>query len=240
MDETNQVIVTEYVPPIAMSLVRVDQSNLRISPSVAGAIGAIVLHLLLAKSLGVALDAGKPPIAVTHPDQEKPLILLRPIARPAAKEVPLVAVSPITMLVNDNPTSLDPPAIEFERLILDDDAAEATANLTDPSLAKADEIYRAQTMARIERVWRRPRSTEHATANSFECRAQIEQDDHGNVKEVLLPVCEVSIAWKESLLSAIREASPLPAPPDPRAYRASLVLHFTGVAVSNDASEEFE
>ena len=146
-------------------------------------------------------------------------------------------MSPVKIALSDNPLLLDPPAAEFDRLKLDD-APDVTGGPAYPSLAMADEIYKTEITARIERIWRRPISSQNKAENLFQCSAQLEQDEHGNVKEVLLPACGASIAWRKSLLAAIRQASPLPAPPDIRVYRPLLVLQFVGAVVAPEDSAE--
>ena len=243
MEDRNRIVVTEYVPAETVSLDPNHKSKSIVSPAMVGVIGTILLHLLLAESLGVTLGAGERKLVQSqvasigaHLNNEAPLVLLGPIARPASKEVLLDVILPMQTAAIDNLASLKPPVIEFERLSVDDQV-EAAAGLTDPALAKADEIYKNQIMARIERIWRRPTSSKDSAESSFQCRAQLEQDEHGNVREVLLPACDASIAWRESLLAAIRQASPLPAPPDIRVYRASLVLHFVGAVVPGEFAE---
>lgn len=98
--------------------------------------------------------------------------------------------------------------------------------------AKADQTqhallygrYLVQVQARIERAWMRPRGA--IGAARFSCRARIQQDRRGAVVSVALDRCNGSERWQQSLLSAIRTASPLPAPPDPSVYADRLWLTF--------------
>lgn len=100
-------------------------------------------------------------------------------------------------------------------------------------------IYSGQIQARIERVWRRPRTPiiEGAspakvtlTDETFQCQVQIVQDNAGNVQEVLLPHCNGTIAWQHSLVLAIQQSSPLPAPPSPSVFSRAVTLNFVGLA----------
>jgi hypothetical protein len=84
--------------------------------------------------------------------------------------------------------------------------------------------YLVQVQARIERAWMRPRA--EIGAPRFSCRARIAQDRHGDVIGIRLDHCNGTQRWQQSLLSAIRTASPLPAPPDPSVYADSLWLNF--------------
>jgi hypothetical protein len=56
------------------------------------------------------------------------------------------------------------------------------------------------------------------------------QDARGNVEEILLPNCNGSADWQQSLVSAVRQASPLPAPPDQKVFSKSITLQFAGFA----------
>jgi hypothetical protein len=96
-------------------------------------------------------------------------------------------------------------------------------------------IYTGQIQARIARVWRRPRTPVNEekssvdAAESFQCEAQIVQDAGGNVREVMLPRCNGSPAWRNSLVLAIQHSSPLPAPPSEKVFSASITLNFVGL-----------
>jgi TonB C terminal len=90
--------------------------------------------------------------------------------------------------------------------------------------------YLGQVQARIERAWMRPRT--EIGAPRFSCRARIEQDRQGELVSIKLDHCDGSERWQQSLVSAIRTASPLPAPPDPSVYADTLWLTF--------ASESFQ
>jgi hypothetical protein len=84
--------------------------------------------------------------------------------------------------------------------------------------------YLGQVQARIERAWMRPRT--EITGPRFTCRARIEQDRRGEVIGVKLDHCNGGNRWQQSLVSAIRIASPLPAPPDASIYADRLWLSF--------------
>ena len=84
--------------------------------------------------------------------------------------------------------------------------------------------YMGQITARIQRAWLRPRVT--LGADVFMCRVQIVQDRSGFVREVTLQRCNENIRWQISLVNAIQQASPLPAPPDPAVFSNLLTLEF--------------
>jgi TonB-like protein len=99
--------------------------------------------------------------------------------------------------------------------------------------------YVGQVQARIERAWQRPRS--EIGAAQFRCRARLEQDRSGALIDVKLDHCNGTPRWQHSLLSAIRTASPLPAPPDPSVYADVLSLTFSSDAfTSGDSADGFE
>ena len=82
--------------------------------------------------------------------------------------------------------------------------------------------YMGQIKARIERAWEHPA----LTAESFECRVQIKQNQRGEVQEVTLQRCEEDPAWQVSLVQAIQRASPLSAPPNESVFTEIITLSF--------------
>jgi TonB-like protein len=96
--------------------------------------------------------------------------------------------------------------------------------------------YLGQVQARIERAWTRPRS--EIGAPQFSCRARIAQDRKGSVVDIRLDHCNGAPRWQQSLESAIRTASPLPAPPDPSVYADRLWLTFHSEGFRQDGSPD--
>ena len=96
--------------------------------------------------------------------------------------------------------------------------------------------YTGQINARIQRAWRKPRSPINkdstsdaesvAAADTFQCQARIVQGETGSIKEIELTQCNGSSEWQLSLVRAIQQASPLPAPPDPSVFTSELMLGF--------------
>ena len=144
----------------------------------------------------------------------------------------MVIASPDALLAVDDETSDQAP---------DNSTPVATA-AGDPAVqAFMFGRYTSQISARIERAWTRPRSpvdnlmqTATRDANgviatrddTFRCLVQIRQDDRGNVQEVLLLKCNGTEAWRHSLIVAINQSSPLPTPPIPTVFKASLTMAF--------------
>lgn len=217
------------------------------SPALLGVLGTAFFHAILVASLGVFLGAGrvpaKPsqgPMGAAAPSES--LILLSITAIPRSRELNVDARPPGKVLDNAPLLLKPPPSVNTERLALLDESASAG----NAELVQAAEIYDHQIRARIERIWEPPQAnwavSSTGTAASegdreFRCQAQLEQDDRGNVIEVLLPVCNGSTELRNSLILAIRQASPLPAPPDPRVFSSSLVLHFVVNAPPKGATE---
>jgi hypothetical protein len=222
------------------------------SPALLGVLGTFVFHLILVASLG--LSFGGRTNVPNKADQNRigavsssePLILLSLSAIPRSSELRVDLRSPSKVLDTAPLVLLPAPSVTTDRLTLVDESAMAG----NAELAQAAENYDRQIRARIARIWQRPQaifaaSPAEAGASGgdriFQCQAQLEQDDRGNVMEVLLPVCNGSSEWRESLLLAIRQASPLPAPPDPRVFSSSLVLHFVVLASSaNGALDDYK
>jgi hypothetical protein len=140
-----------------------------------------------------------------------------------------------------SPADVDPPApLNIEALALSENqVSESTNGSGDGAVfARLFGIYTGQIQARIDRVWRRPRtpinenvaeSKPTEAEESFQCEAQIVQDARGNVQEILLPRCNGSPAWQRSLVLAIQQASPLPAPPSAKVFQSSVTLRFVGL-----------
>jgi hypothetical protein len=139
----------------------------------------------------------------------------------------------------------DRPDGELPRgAIATESAAESSAR------ARLVGIYTGQIRARIERVWRRPRtpvdedgeSSDKRMANApFECLVTIVQDATGRVQETELLRCNGSPTWQRSLVVAINQASPLPAPPDPTVFARTVTLNFIGFAFAPGMSaDEYE
>lgn len=82
-------------------------------------------------------------------------------------------------------------------------------------------IYAGQIEGRIERAW--TRDDDWMTGvYSRRCSAKVEQNAEGQVQRIEFLDCPQLPDWKRNLESAIRQASPLPAPPE-RAVFASVI-----------------
>jgi hypothetical protein len=130
----------------------------------------------------------------------------------APADLPLVVVSP-------DPRPAPEPASAKEE---DSARPEAAQEQTQHAILLGR--YLGQLQARVERAWNRPRSD--IGAPMFSCRVRIQQDHHGSVTDVRFDRCTRNERWQQSLVSAIRTASPLPAPPDPSVYADRIWLTF--------------
>jgi hypothetical protein len=227
-----------------------------VSPTLIGILGTLLLHAALIQSLpfGSRGLKVKPPeaqessdeSAKSKADSEEPLELI-PIpttagSQQAAVQNFLSSLPDLSKKKIKSPVNIDPPAIlNIETLALsenDQPSKSANDNGDSAEQARLFGIYTGQIQARIDRVWRRPRTpvdedkTSVSTADaggSFQCQAQIIQDAAGNVQEILLPRCNGSAAWQRSLVLAIQQASPLPAPPSAKVFSRSIALNFIGI-----------
>jgi hypothetical protein len=208
--------------------------------SAAGAVGVLLIHALLVLSFVLNLSlpsprrpnitgagasafmsAAEPDMTMVFIDEPSPVRNPAPPAPPVLasrgmkpRDLPLVVLSP-----DPSPASASVETPDSDDTQDDSVAAGAAEH------ARLYGRYVGQVQARIERAWLRPRS--EIGAPQFSCRARIRQDRRGVVIAIDLDHCSGSERWRESLLSAIRTASPLPAPPDASVYADILWLSFT-------------
>jgi hypothetical protein len=235
-----------------------------LSPTLIGVAGTLLLHALLIQSLpfGSPWRKARPPeaqesaafLAKSKADTEESLVLITLSAmstpKPAANQNLVSSLSDLSKMKIKSPVKIDPPEfLNIETLALSEEQASKAATDTSDGAEQSRlfGIYTGQIQARIDRVWRRPRtpvnegtaSTAAADAeDSFQCEVQIVQDDRGNVQEILLPRCNGSAAWQRSLILAIRQASPLPAPPSASVFSQSITLNFLGLRFVAGAPED--
>lgn len=235
------------------------------SPTIIGFLGTFVLHASIVQSLYFASGSQRirlPEIrnpGATTPnsklDSTENLVLIAlPSTDNTGDRMPrdISADRAINQLISIRPIRPDPAAsIELGNLTLGEEAAGESSEDSGNGVehARLVGIYSAQIQARIDRIWRRPRSPvseyvqpAHASdADAFQCQVQIVQDRKGNVEEVLLPECNGSPAWQRSLVIAIQQASPLPAPPSDSVFSQSITLRFVGLAyVAGSPEEDYE
>jgi hypothetical protein len=235
-------------------------------PTLIGILGTLLLHALVIQSVPWGRGPKpKPPetpesidaLSKSKSHSAENLVLISLPTMAVSKQVAaqnLVSSLPDLLKSKIKSTmDADPPALlNIEALALSEDQiAKPTNGIGDAAeLARLFGIYTGQIQARIDRVWRRPRTPVNEIAveqkptdtdESFRCEAQIVQDARGNVEEILLPRCNGSAAWQHSLVVAIQQASPLPAPPSIKVFTQAITLTFVGLPFTQGASnEEYE
>jgi hypothetical protein len=205
-------------------------------------LGAHALHRRAPEVQGLGASQIK---SATPPSDT--LILVN-VLRTLKNDGPLVqeiaSLGPASMDFLVNVVSPDPlPHVEISPKDVGDDADAPIDNDDPAARAAIFGRYIGQIDARIERAWRRPRSPvtsdaapaedantqsskSPATQDEFKCQVRILQDSTGRVQEVQLLSCNGSVAWRQSLISAILTSSPLPAPPNPNVFTHALTMTF--------------
>jgi TonB-like protein len=208
--------------------------------SAAGIAGTVLLHILFVLPLFLDLSLPSPRLpnksgtgASALASAEEPIMTAvfinepSPAERtaPPSEDLASRGLEPLDMPV----MVLSPDAIPAVQV---DETSEKSQDSSAPPEAAADQTqhallygrYLMQIQARIERAWMRPRA--EIGADRFSCRTRIEQDRRGDVVGIKLDHCNGTERWQQSLVSAIRTASPLPAPPDAAVYADRLWLGF--------------
>lgn len=232
-------------------------------PAIIGISGTLLLHALVLQAVHFGSDADNlPRLPVPALSSQQG------VAAEDANNLVLISLQPGGTAIRDTiqnvvsftrllnkislPTALVPdvpPLLPIDSLTLGDAPTFDSTPVGDGggTRARLVGIYTGQIQARIDRVWRRPRTPVDDSENdalgavaaqSFQCEAQIVQDPSGYVQEILLPRCNGSPAWQHSLVTAIQQASPLPAPPDPTVFSRSITLSFVGLPYTQGAVEE--
>jgi len=237
-------------------------SRRRIPARVLGIIGTLLLHglvvptALLGTSKKVSSSMPHSLAAAANAagaESEMILVVVQPMEATNSKDSLFEDVVSRGSLVKDVPIAImspDPtPTLSLPpEQMSDNTEAESPVNSGDPAgHARLFGVYAGQIQARIDRVWRRPRTAvnEQLTLRqgrvddeTFRCQVRIIQDNQGHVQEILLPQCNGSAAWQRSLVLAIQQASPLPAPPSPSVFTNALTMTFTGVEFRPDRSPD--
>jgi hypothetical protein len=152
-------------------------------------------------------------------------------AEPAGPSMDSDAITPPPLTTVSFDAALTQPNIVP---LPDDDAAAGSGDSAATSALYGR--YVGQIDARIERAWLRPRDP--IKEGAFFCRARIEQDASGAVREITLQHCNGNTRWQVSLVHAIQTASPLPAPPDPKIFKTVLQLDFRSQPYSSESPKE--
>jgi hypothetical protein len=233
-----------------------------IPPAYFGVLGTVLLHGLAIHSLPIGQssrtkppEAQEPAAARSGSKVDESLVLLTLPATAGSDQ--FAASNPAWPQFSDKKlkmmavAAIAPPILPSLTLPLSEDQSSKPAEGRGDAAEQAQlfGLYTGQIQARIERVWRRPRSPVNesnttataSVAESFQCQVQIVQDLHGNVQEVLLLACNGSHEWQRSLVVAIQQASPLPAPPSETVFNQSVTLNFLGLQFApGSPGDEYE
>jgi hypothetical protein len=244
----------EFLEPV-ISKSRV--SHRFLPPTLVGILGTVLLHAVFIQfvSFGSRAVRLKPPETQDSIDQKfssedsLALISLSRIANANSTAAhSFVSSLPHLSKMKAKPElDVGPPAfLGLDTLALSEwQAPPAIAHgVNGAEQARLFAVYIGQIQARIDRVWRRPRTPVNedvATVDegdAFQCEAQVDQDVKGNVQEVTLLRCNGSPVWQRSLVLAIRQSSPLPAPPSQKVFIRSITLSFMGLTYVGGARDE--
>jgi hypothetical protein len=205
-----------------------------------GAVVTVVVHMLMSAPLVLGYDAhkrrdradqGAGSVAwASQGEQAESMLLLdlSALTQTSKADTPdpqidAEGITPEEMkleLVSVDPSP--PPELEFEEADESEVANEASG---DPAgNAAMYGRYMSHVAARIERAWMLPRTP--VAGGQFDCRARITQDRSGRVLDIQLHECGEDAAWRKSLESAIRLASPLSSPPEPWLFAPTISLRF--------------
>lgn len=108
--------------------------------------------------------------------------------------------------------------------------ASGTANAAEPAPIDGTDSsallqrYVGQIQARIDRAWDLP-----AGQRDGRCSVEITQGPDGQVLDLQLTECDLDDSARQTLVAAVRRASPLPAPPDARLFLSQDKLHFSSL-----------
>jgi hypothetical protein len=251
MDDRKTIDINEWQYSRSLIIAKPRKSKRFWSPTAIGILGTLVLHAALIPSVyqGSRSTNIKPP-EVQRPGRSAVKSKAEIIASLVFIDMPrLVTPTPVSSANLPSKRTLiktelqiSPPTlanVEILALTEDQSSVKEEANGDSSEEGRLFGIYTGQIRARIERVWRRPRSPiNSASDESFQCQVQIVQDIRGNVVEILLPNCNGSQAWQRSLVMAIQQASPLPAPPSASIYSGSVSLSFIEIPFRAGSSED--
>jgi hypothetical protein len=232
-------------------------------PAMIGIVGTLLIHASVIQSLYLgsrALKVPRPEIQERHLSSRRTatnpteaLVFVGLSATATRHNLDDEALAAIQTAVRSYPIVMSrsepTPQLDLGLLIIDEETeAKATVGEGDGiDRARLLGIYSGQIQARIERAWSRPRTPvndgsdpvhAHDSVEYFHCQVQVVQDIFGNVQEILLPHCNGTPAWQRSLVMAIQQASPLPAPPDPKVFSRAVSLNLVGYPYVAGGSED--
>lgn len=208
------------------------------------AAGAVVIHALLLSPMVLGTGGHKKPrsgdtpgpgaSAIVSSAEYLTLVLISESQPMSSHELDLADLASRGIVRNDQAVRiLSPdPNPAFDAAAEED--LEQTSQSADQSTGDARERaelferYLRQVYSRIERAWIQPARFHVDGDEAFDCSVRILQDANGKVREIMLIECDDGIDWQQSLVAAIQQASPLPAPPHPSVFTSALMLQLQG------------
>jgi hypothetical protein len=268
-----KVVVDNWSPKPAIATSPQRTQRRSPAPRVLGLVGTVMLHALVFQSVltGSRTHKIRPPdiqgqgavFIKSGGVPSETLILIdvpnasmsdKPLLDDIASLGPTAKSTMVTLLSSDSLPHVDIPP----ESVNDDKTGDAAIDSGDP-VARAAMFgrYMGQIDARIERVWRRPRTPvnpnsmpsnepnpenlDAAAKQDFKCQVRILQEPHGHIEEVQMVACNGSVAWQQSLVAAIFAASPLPAPPNPGVFSHALTMTFSaGEFATGSSADDYE
>lgn len=185
----------------------------------------VLLLIPLADERGapqINIDAQKQP----HPNEEQvATVFFIPddAQRPSQKFPAQTALDSPIRMSDVEPVALTEPELSVEN------SAETPSVDRDRAARATRVAYLSQIQARIERTWDHPLVS---LDRAFHCQVKIQQTLQGEIKALKLADCDGDEVWQQSLLRAVRNAAPFPAPHDERSFVEELTLDFKTEPVS--------
>jgi hypothetical protein len=256
MERTTRLEIVEWREPIPARVAKSTAPRAWLLPHYIGFLGTLLLHSVIfpyvsfgeSQKIREVQVQSSPPASATQGDESLVLVMLPPRN---TLENAVVAYAPsMSHLISTKPldTNLTLPRL----LNVPVQASEPNNDTSTDSESTVETqaqllgLYTGQIRARIERAWRRPRTSVNEeikvsrseTDDTFVCQAEIVQDRRGNVEQIRLPTCNGSRAWRHSLIAAIQQASPLPAPPSESVFANVIAISFIGLPFSSDSAAD--
>lgn len=183
----------------------------------------ISLHVAALLTIDLASDLHGSIVEAGNSGQDSSEVMVTTILEPH---------QPIAVNVHDEINPAPPLTVVLppvERLLNDLLPTEAVEIPVEPESKHLEGIYGQQIAARIERV------LEIANVHrQSPCSVRLQQSVNGSVGNVDIGDCGTNAAWQQQVVTAIRQASPLPSPPRPDIFKELLT-----VRIEKDVKVEF-
>jgi len=183
----------------------------------------ISLHVAALLTIDLASGLHRSIVEAGHSGQDSSGVMVTTILDPP---------QPIAVNVHDEMNLAPPLTVVLppaERLLNDLLHTEAVEVPVESETKHLEGIYGQQIAARIERV------LDIANVHrQSPCSVRLQQSANGSVGDVDIGDCGTSAAWRQQVMTAIRQASPLPSPP-----RADLFKELLTVRIEKDVKVKF-